>query len=148
MKHIAGIAGAAIVAAALMAPCSALADELAPCDGAVEDEWTVDASETSAYYEPPAAVDQGGAQTINAYDGVYWYGDRLETFYSSSVLYHWRTPEWWVDGQGFYRTDEGYYVVAASDYEQGAVIEGSMGLCQVLDSGCPAGVTDYYVCGW
>ena len=86
-------------------------------------------------------------QTINAYDGIYWYGDRLETYYSSAVAYHWRTPEWWVDELGFYRTDEGYYVVAASDYEEGEVIECSMGLAQVLDCGPDCGVTDYYVDG-
>ena len=86
-------------------------------------------------------------QTINAYDGIYWYGDRLETYYSSEVAYHWRTPEWWVDDQGFYRTDEGYYVVAANEYEfeEGSVIETSMGAAQVLDCGCDWGVTDFYV---
>ena len=84
-------------------------------------------------------------QTINAYDGVYWYADRLETYYSSAVAYHYRTAEWWLDDEGFYRTQEGYYVVSASDYEQGSVIEGSKGLCMVLDSGCDDGITDYYV---
>ena len=83
-------------------------------------------------------------QTINAYDGVYEYGGRLETYYSSNVAYHYRTPEWTVDEQGFYRTQEGYYVVAASDMEQGMVFEGSMGMCQVLDCGCDYGITDYY----
>lgn len=84
-------------------------------------------------------------QTINAYDGIYQYGDRLETYYSSEVAYHWRTPEWWLDEQGFWRTDEGYYVVAASDYGQGELIETSMGIAQVLDCGCDYGITDFYV---
>lgn len=90
-------------------------------------------------------TDTAAPQTINAYDGVYWHGDRLETYYSSAVAYHYRTPEWWIDDEGFYRTSEGYYVVAASDYEQGSVIEGSKGACMVLDCGCDYGVTDYYV---
>ena len=84
-------------------------------------------------------------QTLNAYDGIYWFGERLETYYSSNVAYHYRTPEWWLDDEGFYRTDEGYYVVAASDHEEGEIIEGSKGLCQVLDSGPDYGITDYYV---
>ena len=84
-------------------------------------------------------------ETLNAYDGIYWFGDRLETYYSSNVAYHYMTPEWWVDDEGFYRTDEGYYVIAASDYEYGSVIEGSKGLCQVLDCGCYYGISDYYV---
>ena len=83
-------------------------------------------------------------QTLNAYDGVYEFGGRTETYYSSDVLRHYRTDEWTVDEQGFYRTDEGYYVVAASDYEQGAIIQTSMGLAQVLDSGCDDGITDFY----
>lgn len=77
--------------------------------------------------------------------GVFNYNGRRETYYSSRVLYHHRTPEWWVDGEGFYRTAEGYYVVAASDIAQGTVFQGSKGACQVLDSGCAAGTTDYYV---
>lgn len=113
-----------IIAAALLlavVPCAAYADEYA-------EDWQA---------EQP--------QTINAYDGIYQYGDRLETYYSSEVAYHWQTPEWWVDDQGFYRTADGYYVVAASDMEQGTVFEGSMGTCQVLDCGCDYGITDYYV---
>ena len=77
--------------------------------------------------------------------GVFNYNGRRETYYSSRVLYHYRTPEWWVDGEGFYRTSEGYYVVAASDMSQGTIFQGSKGMCQVLDSGCAAGTTDYYV---
>ena len=95
-------------------------------------EWTEQAEQTEQ------------VQTINAYNGVYEYGGRLETYYSSNVAYHYRTPEWTVDEQGFYRTAEGYYVVAASDYEQGEIIETSMGLAQVLDCGCDVGITDFY----
>lgn len=79
--------------------------------------------------------------------GVYYHNGRRETYYSSNVLYHYRTNEWTVDSEGFYRTDEGYYVVAASDITQGTTFEGSKGTCIVLDSGCAAGTTDYYV-GW
>lgn len=77
--------------------------------------------------------------------GVNYYDGRTETYYSSNVLYHYRTNEWTVDNEGFYRTDEGYYVVAASDMPQGTTFEGSKGTCIVLDSGCAEGVTDYYV---
>lgn len=100
---------------------------------ALADEWTEQAEQAEQ------------VQTINAYDGVYEYGGRVETYYSSNVAYHYRTPEWTLDEQGFYRTSEGYYVVAASDMEQGTVFEGSMGMCQVLDCGCDYGITDYYV---
>lgn len=97
--------------------------------------------ESNDYYEPEYVVSDG----LNAYTGVNEYDGRLETYYSSNVAYHYRTPEWYVDDEGFYRTEEGYYVVAASDMEEGTVFEGSKGECIVLDCGCSEGITDYYV---
>lgn len=76
--------------------------------------------------------------------GVNYYNGRIETYYSSNVLYHQDTDQWTVDEEGFYRTDEGYYVVAASDMPQGTTFEGSKGTCIVLDSGCSENITDYY----
>lgn len=90
-------------------------------------------------------VYSGNGSGLTQSSGVNYYGGRRETYYSSRVLYHYRTPEWTVDSEGFYRTAEGYYVVAASDMSQGTVFQGSKGMCQVLDSGCAAGTTDYYV---
>lgn len=93
------------------------------------------------YYEPVYYPSDG----LNAFTGVNEYDGRTETYYSSNVLYHYRTSEWWLDEEGFYRTDEGFYVVAASDMEQGTTFEGSKGTCIVLDTGCDEGITDYYV---
>jgi len=112
----------------------------------------------AAYYEPNEFVYYDGAYyntstfDASAYptdgltpqSGVNAYNGRTETYYSSNVLYHYNTAAWTVDDEGFYRTDEGYYVVAASDMPQGTVFEGSKGDCIVLDSGCADGVTDYY----
>ena len=77
--------------------------------------------------------------------GVNYYDGRTETYYSSNILYHYQTPEWTLDDEGFYHDAEGRYVVAASDMEQGTTFEGSKGECIVLDTGCAPGVTDYYV---
>ena len=90
-------------------------------------------------------VYSGNGSGLTQSSGVNYYCGRRETYYSSRVLYHYRTSEWAVDSEGFYRTAEGYYVVAASDMAQGTVFQGSKGMCQVLDSGCAAGTTDYYV---
>lgn len=115
----------------------------------IAEEEARKAAETAAAQEEQEQVHNvrqypsGGGLTKSG--GVYNFGGRRETWYSSRVLYHHRTPEWWVDGEGFYRTSEGYYVVAASDMAQGTVFQGSKGACQALDSGCAAGVTDYYV---
>lgn len=117
------------------------------------------ALEAEQYYEPNEFVYYDGAYyntstfDASAYptdgltpqSGVNAYNGRVETFYSSSVLWHYRTNEWTADSEGFYRDADGRYVVAASDMPQGTVFEGSKGECIVLDSGCADGVTDYYV---
>jgi len=118
---------------------------------AQEAEDTEDWYYEPCYYDAGVYEDYGGyyeqGDGLNAFSGVNYHDGRTETFYSSQVLYHYRTNEWWLDDEGFYRTDEGYYVVAASDMEQGTTFEGSKGTCIVLDCGCADGVTDYYV-GW
>jgi hypothetical protein len=91
--------------------------------------------------ESPEEINEDG---LTAQSGVNFYNGRTETYYSSNSLYHQDTDQWTVDDEGFYRTDEGYYVVAASDMPQGTTFEGSKGTCIVLDSGCEEGVTDYY----
>ena len=83
--------------------------------------------------------------TITPASGIYYYNGRKETYYSSRVLYHYKTPQWYVDSEGFYHDPNGYYVVAASDMGQGTVFNCSKGSCIVLDCGCAPGVTDYYV---
>lgn len=98
------------------------------------------ASSSSSSYE---SYSNGSGLTKSS--GVNYYDGRKETYYSSKVLYHYRTSEWSVDSEGFYRTSDGSYVVAASDKSQGSTFEGSKGTCVVLDSGCAAGTTDYYV---
>lgn len=87
----------------------------------------------------------GNSGGLTAQSGVNYYGGRRETYYSSNVLYHYRTPEWTVDSEGFYRDSEGNYVVAASDMPQGTVFQGSKGSCKVYDTGCSGNTTDYYV---
>lgn len=130
---------------------AALMAFLWPVEEAVEEEYEeyYEPYYEEAYYEPyyeeyyePEYYPSDG---LNAYTGVNEYDGRLETYYSSNVAYHYRTPEWYVDDEGFYRTEEGYYVVAASDMEEGTVFEGSKGECIVLDCGCSEGITDYYV---
>lgn len=105
-------------------------------------QWTYQEEERE---EEPWYPVYESSEGLNTFTGVNYYEGRTETYYSSNVLYHYRTPEWTLDSEGFWRTEEGYYVVAASDMEQGTTFEGSKGTCIVLDSGCSNGVTDYYV---
>ena len=109
-------------------------------------------AEQKAYYEPyyepvyyaPSYV-QGDPDGLNSFVGVVdGPNGTIETAYSSNVLYHYRTSEWEPDEYGFYRTSEGYYVVASNEYEEGTVIETSRGEAMVLDGGCAEGYIDFY----
>lgn len=78
-------------------------------------------------------------------DGVWYDGRFRYTYYSSRVLYHYRTPEWTVGSDGIYRDSSGYVVVASSDYPIGTVIDGTpFGSVKVYDSGCASGTLDVY----
>ena len=107
---------------------------------------------------PYSAPGQSWGIYVADYDAAYnedgptrempgWHDGRKETYYSSNVLYHYRTGEWTVDEDGFYRTGEGYYVVGVTlgDYELGDTFEGGRGTCYVADSGyADEPITDYY----
>lgn len=100
----------------------------------------------TTYYQPSYYGVSGDPDGLNSFVGIIdGVNGTRETAYSSNVLYHYRTSEWTPDEYGFYRTSDGYYVVASSDYEQGTVIETSRGEAMVLDSGCDSGIVDFYV---
>ena len=102
------------------------------------------------YYEPYAGDQSvgymGNPDGLNNFDGTFEHEGREETFYSGdNAIYR---DQLRVDDQGFYRTEEGYYAVAASDKEKGETFEGSQGTCYVIDGGNEPGCTDYAVSGW
>lgn len=63
----------------------------------------------------------GNGSGLTKQSGVNYHNGRREAYYSSNILYHYRTPEWTVDSEGFYRDSNGNYVVAASDMPQGTI---------------------------
>ena len=77
--------------------------------------------------------------------GVIYQNGIRYTYYSSNVLYHYRTPEWNAGSDGIYRDSAGYIVVASSDYSQGSVVSTPFGAGKVYDSGCASGTIDIYV---
>lgn len=101
---------------------------------------------TATVNQQPASqnyyVDSNGKLTASG--GVNYYNGRKETWYSSNVLYHYRTPEWTCGADGVYRDADGYVVVAASDLPLGSYVETSFGTARVLDTGCSPGTTDIY----
>lgn len=98
------------------------------------DSW----NNSSDYYPSNSGV-------LTKSSGVNYYNGRKETWYSSNVLYHYRTGEWTVGNDGVYRDSDGYVVVAASDLAQGSTVDTSYGTGKVYDTGCASGTTDIYV---
>ena len=97
------------------------------------------------YYVPSYSGVSGDPDGLNSFVGIIdGVNGTRETAYSSQVLYHYRTSEWTPDEYGFYRTDDGYYVVASNDYPEGTVIETTRGEAMVLDGGCDNGIVDFY----
>ena len=76
--------------------------------------------------------------------GVIYQNSIRYTYYSSNVLYHYRTPEWNAGSDGIYRDSAGYIVVASSDHSQGSVVSTPFGAGKVYDSGCASGTIDIY----
>lgn len=119
---------------------------------AAEEQAVWEAEQAACYYEPVyySGYSYGGVSGdpdgLNSFVGVVdGPNGTIETAYSSNVLYHYRTSEWTPDEYGFYRTSDGYYVVASNEYEEGTVIETSRGEAMVLDGGCAEGYIDFYV---
>lgn len=84
-------------------------------------------------------------QTLTKQSGVFYYNGKVEKYYSSKNLYHYRTSELSLDAYGFYHDTDGLFFVASSDYPLGTIITTSMGQSRVCDCGCACGVIDFYV---
>ena len=96
---------------------------------------TTSSSSTQSY-------SNGSGLTRNS--GVNYHDGWRETYYSSNVLYHYRTGEWTADSNGVYRDSDGYVVVASSSDAKGSVVSTSFGAGKVYDTGCAAGTHDIY----
>lgn len=92
-------------------------------------------------------VNDGYSQTLTKSGGVVYFNGLRETYYSSRVALHYRINEWWCDDNGFWRTQDGYFVVAYTmSLPIGTIINISQGQAMVLDH-CPTeGTVDVYVC--
>jgi len=84
---------------------------------------------------------RGNPDGLNSFNGVYDYNGHHETFYPNHAVYD---NQLWVDDDGFFRTDDGKYVVASSDYAEGTEIEISQGTAVVMDSGPESGTVDVH----
>ena len=126
---------------------------------AQEAEQATDYDETVYEYQESDYADYSGSGTYYAeYNELYndngpsrsmpgWYDGYLETYYSSNTMYHYRTDEWTVDDEGFYRDDQGRYIVGvdiAEGIDIGTEVETGKGTAVVMDYGSGAHVHDFY----
>ena len=79
--------------------------------------------------------------------GVNYYEGRRETWYSQRVLPGGGLdiPGRHADEYGIIRDEWNYICVAAEDLPYGSIVNTSLGVAKVYDSGCPIGTTDIYV---
>lgn len=129
---------------------------------ALEAELEALEEEQAAYYEPTYYdyVSSGiyYAEYSDAYneDGPShtmpgWYDGYLETYYSDTVARHYMSDQWTVDDEGFYRDQDGRYIIGvdiAEGIELGTVVDTGKGEAIVMDYGSGAHVHDFYVHGW
>lgn len=73
--------------------------------------------------------------------GVLHDDDYRYTYYSSQVLYHYKTPEWTLGSDGIYRDSRGYVIVASDAHPQGTVLETDLWGTVVVED-CGVGRSD------
>ena len=78
--------------------------------------------------------------------GVIYFNGHRETYYSQKVLPGGglNIPGRHVASDGTIRDRDGYICVASSDLPWGTIVETSLGLGKVYDSGCASGTIDIY----
>ena len=78
--------------------------------------------------------------------GVNYFNGHKETWYSQKVLPGGglKIPGRHVAEDGTIRDIDNYICVASSDYPKGTIVETSLGMGKVYDSGCDSGTIDIY----
>lgn len=121
-----------------------------------------EAEQVAYYAEQSYSTAYGGGIYYAPYSDAYntngpshtmpgWYDGYLETYYSDTVARHYMSDQWSVDSEGFYRDDQGRYIVGVDISEGialGTEVETGKGTAVVMDYGSGAHVHDFYVHGW
>ena len=109
----------------------------------IEQQRAREREQVSAPNNQSTSSSSSSSSSFKSQGVIYQNGIRY-TYYSSRVLYHYRTPEWIAGSDGIYRDSNGYIVVASSDHSQGTVVSTPFGAGKVYDSGCASGTIDIY----
>ena len=83
----------------------------------------------------------GNPDGLNSFHSTFDFNGHKETFYANHAVYD---DQLTVDDQGFFRDDQGRYVVDSSDYPIGTEIEISQGTAIVMDDGADHGIVDVH----
>lgn len=92
-------------------------------------------------YTPPT-----GNGVLTKEKGVNYFNGHRETYYSQRVLpgYGLNIPGRHVASDGTIRDENGYLCLASSDYPKGTMVQTSLGMGIVYDTGCDSGTIDIY----
>ncbi|MGN0331660.1 MAG: coiled-coil domain-containing protein [Lachnospiraceae bacterium] len=104
-------------------------------------EASKNSSKGSGGYDMPS-----GDGVLTKQKGVNYYKGHRETYYSQRVLpgNGLNIPGRHVAADGTIRDEDNYICVASSDYPKGTIVETSLGMGKVYDSGCASGTIDIY----
>lgn len=130
--------------ARLLAEEEARKAEAAAYQASVSQNYNTVASAANNSSSSNVSYTYSNSSGLTPSSGVNYHNGWKETYYSSNVLYHYRTGEWTVGSDGVYRDSDGYVVVASSSDSQGSVVDTSFGAGKVYDTGCDAGTHDIY----
>lgn len=108
----------------------------------VEETYHEPAYSAPVYYDDAPSYDNGDGF---ASQGRRYYNGGTETWYTSPGDPYDVQDQWTVDDEGYFRDQDGYYVVASDEYGDGEIIDTSKGEARVWDHGSGVGNTDFYV---
>ncbi len=109
-------------------------------------ESTETVSESSSSSSSSSYASTGGDGVLTKNKGVNYYNGRMETWYTQRILpgEGLNIPGRHLDDRGIVCDGDGYICVASDDYPKGTVLETSLGMAKVYDSGPGSGIVDIY----
>ncbi len=109
-------------------------------------ESTETVSESSSSSSSSSYASTGGDGVLTKSKGVNYYNGRMETWYTQRILpgEALNIPGRHLDDRGIVCDGDGYICVASDDYPKGTILETSLGMAKVYDSGPGHGIVDIY----
>ncbi len=112
----------------------------------VSESSSSSSSDSSSSSSSSSYASTGGDGVLTKTKGVNYYNGRMETWYTQRILpgEGLNIPGRHLDERGIVCDGDGYICVASDDYPKGTVLETSLGMAKVYDSGPGHGIVDIY----